>query len=65
MSHNRIELSENQTAPAKAKPEEFKIEQYDTTVSVTGQESNDAEAEAKYRPNGDRGSNYLDANEAN
>ena len=61
MSHNKIEQSENQQAPAKAKPEDFTIEQYDTTVSVTGQESNDAEAEAKsYRTQDDRGSNYKD-----
>jgi hypothetical protein len=61
MSHNKIELSENQLAPAKAKPEDFKIERFDTEVSVTGQESNDQEAEAKsYRTNDDRGSNYND-----
>ena len=64
MSHNKIEQSENQLAPAKAKPEDFKIEKYDTTVSVTGQESNEPEAEAKsYRTKTDRGSNYQDAPE--
>jgi hypothetical protein len=60
MSHNKIDLSENQQAPAKAKPEDFKIEQYDTTVSVTGQEDDDAEAAAKSSAMFDRGSNYED-----
>jgi hypothetical protein len=60
MSHNKIELSENQLAPAKAKPEDFKIERFDTKFSVTGQEENDAEAEAKSDEQFNRGSNYLD-----
>jgi hypothetical protein len=63
MSHSKIELSENQQAPAKAMPEEFVIEKFDTKVTVTGQEENDAEAEAKSKVGTKtpfRGSNYND-----
>jgi hypothetical protein len=62
MSHNKIELSENQQAPAKAQPEDFVIEKFDTKVSVTGQEENDAEAKEKLDKHDNkspfRGSNY-------
>jgi len=60
MSHNKIEQSENQLAPAKAKPEDFVIQKWNTTQSVTGAEEDDVEAAAKSNAMFDRGSNYED-----
>ena len=61
MSHNKIELSENQLAPAKAKPEDFVILSGDTThEDVSGQRENDKEADAKSSEKFNRGSNYND-----
>ena len=58
-----IQLSDKQLNPSLAKPQDFPIQPWDTTESVTGQESDSQEAAEKSNAKVDTGSNYNDAPE--
>ena len=53
-----IQQSDNQISPSSAKPEDFAAQQWDTSESVTGQESDDPEAAKKSNAKFDIGSHY-------